>query len=88
MLVQGTARSEVMAFYGPLIARAEMKAAIHPTLALKDLKAARASAAGFGSRTPVTPALIDLHEQMVGSGEGDLGCHAVYGRLLRDNTPE
>ena len=33
-----------------------------------------------------TPCPIDLHKQMGRSGEGDLGCHGVYGRVLKEGS--
>jgi 3-hydroxyisobutyrate dehydrogenase len=78
IFLKGTGRSDVMAFYGPLITKGELHAAIGPRLALKDLTAARTAGDAFGSPMPVARTLIDLYQQLIAAGQSELGCQAIY----------
>ena len=88
-LLHGSGRSDVMSFVGPMIAQGDMRASFLPTpsLVLKDLHAARATAVKARSRAPVTATLIGLYEEMVMAGRGELGFHAIYELLLAQPTP-
>lgn len=81
VIAKGTAQSEILSVYGPLLLRGQLDGSVTVAVARKDLQAALDAAAEAGIELPGSRELALRYASLVERGEGHRGCQAIFGEL-------